>query len=94
MEFEWDEDKNRSNIAKHGISFETAVRIFNRPTVDQIDDRFEYGEQRTISIGVVDMIAALVVVHTDRNGTLRIISARKANRRERQHYEAKISEGA
>lgn len=50
MEFEWDADKNRQNIAKHGLRFEDAIRIFDGFTVDLSDDRFDYGEPREISI--------------------------------------------
>jgi uncharacterized protein len=90
MEFEWDEDKNRSNIAKHGIDFALAVQIFERPTVDRIDDREAYGEERTISIGMIAEGAIVVVVYTDRSGRIRIISARSALRWERRFYEEEI----
>ena len=90
MVFEWDDAKYRLNIEKHGISFEDAQRIFDGFTVDAIDDREDYGEERVISIGMVDGIAVLTVVHTDREGTCRIISARQANRKERERYEQAI----
>lgn len=51
MTFEWDEDKNRVNIGKHGVSFETAMCIFEGPVLSWIDDRKEYGEVRLRSIG-------------------------------------------
>jgi len=88
--YDWDDQKNRANIAKHGIDFETACRIFERQTVDFEDTRFAYGEIRMISIGNVAKVAVLVVVHTDRHGTCRIISARKANKQERARYEQAI----
>lgn len=90
MDFEWDEDKNKANIAKHGISFEDASTIFDNFTLNWIDKREDYGEVREISIGLFDAIAVLVVAHTDRNGICRIISARPANRKERKHYEEAI----
>lgn len=90
MRFEWDEDKNAGNIAKHGISFAAASRIFDGITVSARDDRFDYGEDRVISIGLLDGIAVLVVVHTDRAGVCRIISARQANRKERERYDQAI----
>lgn len=90
MEFEWDEDKNKQNIAKHGISFDLAKTIFDGFTVDSIDSRFVYGEERTISLGMIEQAVLLVVVHTDRNGNCRIISARRANRKEKQRYEREI----
>ncbi|MGB0696388.1 MAG: BrnT family toxin [Rhodospirillaceae bacterium] len=87
MIFEWDEDKNRQNIAKHGLSFESATGIFDGFTLNSIDNRFEYGEIREISIGMIETVAVVSVVHTDRNGRCRIISARPAVRSERLRYE-------
>jgi hypothetical protein len=91
MEFEWDENKTQSNIAKHGIAFETAVRIFQGPTLDQIDARNDYGEKRAISLGTIENVLILVVVHTDRGGITRIISARPVNSTERHRYGTEIS---
>ena len=90
MEFEWDEDKNQGNIAKHGIGFERASRIFQGPTLDWIDDRDDYGEERIVSIGMIEGVLVLVVVHTDREGVTRIISARPAKRPERKRYDEEI----
>lgn len=91
--FEWDEQKNAANIAKHGVSFQRASRIFDQPVVTDLDNRADYGEIREISIGVVDAILFLTVVHTDRQGVVRIISARRANRVERRRYEEAIRQG-
>ncbi len=88
--YEWDEKKNRLNIQKHGVSFQTASRIFANPVLTYVDDRTDYGEVRKISIGTVENIAFLTVVHTDRNGNIRLISARRANKAERQRYEEKL----
>ncbi len=88
--FEWDDNKNKQNIAKHGICFTDACKIFSGITIDAIDDRYDYGEQRTISIGIVGGIAILTVVHTDRHGTIRIISARQASKKERRLYEKEV----
>lgn len=90
MAFEWDEDKNRINIGKHGVSFETAARIFEGLVLSWTDDRKEYGEVRVRSIGQVDGIAVLAVIHTERSGKTRIISARPADRIERNRYEEAI----
>lgn len=90
MEFEWDDDKNRGNIEKHGIGFATASRIFEGPLVSWVDDRYEYGEVRHHSIGQVGGVIMLAVIHTDRDGIIRIISARRANRAERKRYEEEI----
>ncbi len=81
MKFVWDEEKNRQNIAKHGVSFEQAKRIFDGFTVDRIDDRFIYDEIRVFSLGMVGYATILAMIHTDRQGIIRIISARRADRR-------------
>jgi uncharacterized DUF497 family protein len=84
---EWDEAKNLLNVAKHGVSFDLAQRIFDGPVLTWIDDRQDYGETREISIGKVDDAVVLTVAHTDRSGVRRLISARRASRRERSRYE-------
>jgi len=90
MSFDWDPAKNAENIRKHGVRFEDAQKIFDGLTVSKIDDRGDYGEVREISLGLWDGIVVLMVVHTDRDGTTRLISARKANRRERERYEKTV----
>jgi uncharacterized DUF497 family protein len=88
MGFEWDEEKNRLNIDKHGISFEEAVQVFDDVHLSRMDTREDYGERREITIGMIAEIIVAVVVHTDRDQAIRIISARKANKRERSIYHA------
>ena len=66
MRYSWDEEKNRSNIARHSIAFEDAKRIFEKPTIEKVDDRFEYGEIRVYAIGLVDGLE-ITVIYTDRN---------------------------
>jgi uncharacterized protein (DUF4415 family) len=56
MHYSWDSRKNRSNIARHGIAFDDAARIFEGPTVEKVDDRFDYGELRVYAIGLVNSI--------------------------------------
>lgn len=90
MEHEWDDAKNIANQHKHEISFEIALKIFDGPVFSVVDDRRDYGEVRTLSIGKVDEVLVLAVVHTDRFGNRRIISARRANRVERRAYEEAI----
>lgn len=90
MEFDWDGDKNQQNIAKHGLSFGDARRIFDGFTLDLLDNRFDYGEVREISIGMIDGLAVVTVAHTDRAGVRRIISARPATKSERKRYEQAI----
>ena len=86
LQFEWDEEKEKINIAKHGIDFETASHVFLDP------NRLEYydaahstaGEDRYITIGYIGEV--LTVVYTDRTEALRIISARVATKKERMKY--------
>jgi len=84
--FEWDENKNRQNLTKHKISFEEAIEIFNGIVFTKIDDRYDYGEVREISIGAIQGVVIITVAHTERNGKIRIISARKATVKERKDY--------
>jgi uncharacterized protein len=85
MLFTWDENKSHSNLIKHGIDFFDAKEIFLHPVIVKIDERFDYGEKRWIALGkLADVI--IVVTFTMRNGKIRIISARKANRKERKYY--------
>ena len=86
MEFEWDKNKNRQNLEKHGISFEEAQEIFYGVIFTFVDRRFEYGEIREISIGAIQGIVIVTVVHTERNNKIRLISARKATPKERRQY--------
>ncbi len=90
MKFEWNEEKNRQNINKHGVSFEQATRIFDGFTIDRIDDRFLYDEVREFSLGIANHVLILAVVHTDRHGVCRINSAWPAINWERRHYESEV----
>ena len=94
MEFEWDEAKNTSNRNKHGVRFEEAQSIFERSVLMWEDTRRDYGEPRFISVGEIgdSIVVVLAVVHTPRGRTTRIISARKANVRERSLYYAYLEE--
>lgn len=96
MTYNWDEHKNKINIEKHGICFEDAKLMFEHSAIlSNIDNRKDYGEIRIISIGelkdtnstdIQPEIIVITVVHTHRNNAIRIISARKANRKERGLY--------
>ena len=90
MRFEWDEAKNRHNIRKHKISFETAKLVFDDPLQRSIRDRIVEGEERWQTLGMIKGLI-VVVAHTyrEQNGELviRIISARKATSAERRGYE-------
>ena len=89
--FDWDETKDRANQRKHGVSFETATLVFDDPHALMLQDRIENGEERWQAIGRLADAVVLVVAHTvkARAGTevIRIMSARKADRRERKRYE-------
>ena len=85
MGFEWDAGKNAANIAKHGIDFADACRIFEGPVLERIDDRRDYGETRFAAVGAVEG-RELYVVSTPRGQSRRIISARRANSYEREAY--------
>ena len=91
MEFEWNANKAKSNRVKHGIRFEDAVLVFDDPQHLSQQDRIENGEYRWQTIGVVHGIVVILVAHTIRfesgNEIIRIISARKADRKERNRYE-------
>ena len=87
MIFEWDEEKNKANLAKHGITFEEAALIFRGITLTGIDIRQDYGEIRKIDIGQLSGQMIIVAVSTDRSGVIRIISARQANRIEKRKYD-------
>ena len=91
MQFEWDEDKNQSNQNKHGIGFDIAKLVFSDPLHLSVQDRFEDGEERWQTIGLVGGVVLILVAHTYRlesgDEIVRIISARKAIKRERMRYE-------
>lgn len=90
QEFDWDENKRLANIRNHAIDFVDAIAIFDSDTVTIEDNRFEYEEQRFITLGLLRG-RVIVVVHTDRKFTTRIISARKATKNEQIIYFKKIS---
>lgn len=86
-DFEWDERKARSNLARHGISFEAAMQVFSDSFAVELPDHMAaYGEERYILIGMV-RLALLAVVYTERNERVRIISARRATRTEEKLYD-------
>jgi uncharacterized DUF497 family protein len=82
MEFEWDPAKSDRNRHERGFDFATAALIFDGPVQTAVDERRDYGEERVIAIGEIAG-EVIVVVYTDRGQIRRIISARRANRRER-----------
>jgi len=87
MKFEWDSVKNIANIRKHNIDFNDAIEIFQHSVVSSIDTKERYGEERWISIGQMQNLT-IVIVHVECvNDIIRIISARKATKREKKYYE-------
>ena len=89
--FEWDPAKAANNLRKHGVSFQTAARVFADPYALVELDRIENGEERWQTVGVVEGVLLIMVAHTvreqDDTEVIRVISARRANRRERRRYE-------
>lgn len=91
LRFEWDLRKAQSNLAKHGVGFEEAATIFGDPLSFTISDPgHSLIETRYITMGRALTGKLFVVVHTDRDDNIRIISARRASRRERKYYEENI----
>jgi uncharacterized DUF497 family protein len=86
--FEWDEDKGAANLAKHDVSFEEAATVFADPVAAIFDDEaHSIDEHREIIIGYSAIGRLLIVCFTERPPTIRIISARKATKRERKAHE-------
>jgi uncharacterized DUF497 family protein len=86
--FEWEENKAKRNVAKHGVSFEEASTVFSDPFELTIHDPLHSEEEdRFVSLGESFKRRLLVVVFTERGDRIRLISARKATRRERKQYE-------
>jgi hypothetical protein len=90
MDFEWDHEKNKANILKHGVGYIDAMLIFETFVLSAVDRRHDYGEQRVRSIGIVDD-DCFVVVHTQRGSSVRLISAWKGGTDERELYRAYVS---
>ena len=90
MRFTWDEKKRRANILNHGFDFVDAKEVFKGFTFTIEDDRFDYGEHRFITVGMLNDIV-VVIAHTERNGGIRIISMRKATKNEQKIYAQEIA---
>jgi uncharacterized DUF497 family protein len=87
LDFEWDADKANKNAEKHRVSFEEAATVFDDPMfITFIDSEHSVGEERYITIGMSRRGRLLVLAHADRKDRIRIISARRATRREEQFY--------
>ena len=90
MQFEWDEAKRLINIRKHGIDFMDAIDIFGSPSLTWEDTRYEYDEERFVSIGLLKQIVIVVVYTYPEDDTIRIISVRKANKNEQETFFSQI----
>ncbi len=92
MKFTWDEKKRKANIRKHGVDFFDIPSVFEYPLLRFIDQRENYGEERWIGIGMMNGVLVVVVAYTeDEEGeSIRIISARRANRHEKKKYQERI----
>ena len=90
MEFEWDDAKSEANERLRGIGFGRAAMIFNGPTVEAVDNRYDYGERRVKAIGKASN-QIYVVIYTDRDAVRRIISARRASRKERKQWQSFVN---
>ncbi len=85
MKFIWDKKKRKANLAKHGLDFVDAKSVFSGITYTFEDDRFAYGEQRFITIGMLKG-KVVVIAHTEKDDVIRVISMRKATKHEQEIY--------
>ena len=92
MIFEWNEDKRRKNLSKHGLDFGDAAAVFDRDMLTVPDERFDYEESRTRGFGLLEG-AVVTVVFIESGATVRIVSMRKANRREQETYFKRFGDG-
>jgi len=91
MQYEWDEAKKLTNIQKHGIDFVEIDTVFAGQTVTILDSRFDYGEARFITVGLLKG-NAVVIAHTETDEVIRIISVRKATKNEEIRYFKEITD--
>jgi hypothetical protein len=90
MEFTWDEEKRKTNIKKRGLDFADAEMVFSGATFTFEDDRFDYGQQRFITMGLLNGVV-IVIAHTERSETIRVISMRKATKHEQEIFFQNLS---
>ncbi len=91
MRFEWDEAKNLENVRNHEIDFVDIPEMFKGSMLIELDERFDYDEDRWIGIGFLGNGIAIVVWTERRSDVIRVISARRANRHERKRFEQYLS---
>jgi uncharacterized protein len=87
LEFEWHDAKAEANFRAHGVSFDLAKTVFKDPfAIELLDDRQDYGEERFVVVGMAEGGVVLFVAYTEREGRMRIISARRATQNEQDAY--------
>lgn len=91
MEFTWSEAKRAANLKAHGLDFVDAPRVFEGVTFTFEDDRFSYGEQRFVTLGLLAGVP-VSLVHTETDYEIRVISFRKATNREAQIYFSQVQD--
>ena len=89
MEFDRDDAKRKANLRNHGIDFVGIEEVFEGETVTILDDRFDYGEQRFVTFGILDG-RVVAVAHTETDNRIRVISVRKATKNEEESYYKEI----
>ena len=89
MKFEWDEGKRLINLQRHGIDFVDVQKVFDNEVYTVIDDRFDYGEIRFFTLGLING-RVVAVAHTQTDDVIRIISARKADKYDEEKYYTEI----
>lgn len=88
MKLEWDEEKRRQNIIKHGLDFADAGEMFGHPILTFLDERYDYGEIRYTGIGFINTMVVAVLIFTERDPDIvRVISLRKAKNHEKERYD-------
>ena len=85
MRFTWDEAKRDANLAKHGLDFRDTEALFEGPTFTYEDERFDYGEDRYVTVGFLSG-RTVAIIHTERDDEIRIISMRRATKDEQYRY--------
>lgn len=90
MQFEWDDQKNTLNIEKHGIDFADAYELFEHSLLVLVDDRKDYKERRYIGMGYIQWRIMVLVFTRPKKDKIRVISLRKANKREQEKFKSAI----
>jgi uncharacterized DUF497 family protein len=91
VDFEWDESKNKTNIARRDLDFADVGQIFDAPMLVRIDNRKDYGEERFVGIGFLQNLVVVIVFTEPSAQTIRVVSLRKALKYEREEFEKYIT---